>query len=123
MDSYYETILKSHILLGDSELMSVFEVAYLAIQTYTRRGPWNIEVDMESGQSKYFFISSLQAFWPALQTLFGQVSIDIYVYIYIYIYILYTLLCMLSLLGQRSSNYICIFAAAMEKLGGLTRCI
>jgi len=35
VDSYYETLLKSYILLGDDSLLYWFEEAYQAIQSHT----------------------------------------------------------------------------------------
>jgi hypothetical protein len=35
MDSFFETLLKSHILLGDSDLLQWFDDAYSAAQHHT----------------------------------------------------------------------------------------
>eukprot|EP01041_Mallomonas_annulata_P001006 gene1006-1977_t len=76
IDSFYETMLKSHILLGDERLRIWFEEAYVAVQSHTNHKGWNLEVSMNVGSSQLHsvFISSLQAFWPALQTLAGDVT-------------------------------------------------
>lgn len=67
-------MLKSHILLGDEEMLSSFVEAYGAAQKFTLRDGLNIEVDMHSGLPHYFYVSALQAFWPALQVLSGHLS-------------------------------------------------
>jgi hypothetical protein len=74
IDSIFETMLKSHILLGDEEMLSAFVEAYGAAQKFTLRDGLNIEVDMHSGLPHYFYVSALQAFWPALQVLSGHLT-------------------------------------------------
>jgi hypothetical protein len=44
IDSFYETILKSSIVLGEPSLMLLFEDAYKAVQKHTLQQGWNIEV-------------------------------------------------------------------------------
>ena len=126
IDSFYETVLKGHILLGDGRLLDWFEESYAAVQKQTlmQASHWgamcmhycvvpphfsllsitstvtvfpthsfhafltdcdcnpyapqgvNREVSMEKGRVQLYsnFVSSLQAFWPALQTLAGHVE-------------------------------------------------
>ena len=55
---------------------SVVFFRYEAIEKHLNHGAWKIEVDMNVGNGKVrsHFISSLSAFWPALQVLAGDVK-------------------------------------------------
>ncbi|KAF3329130.1 putative alpha-mannosidase I MNS5 [Carex littledalei] len=74
VDSFYEYLMKAYILFGSDEFWDMFHLAYLAVQKYFRHGPWYHEADMRSGKATYWQLTSLQAFWPGLQTLVGDVS-------------------------------------------------
>jgi Glycosyl hydrolase family 47 len=76
IDSFFETMIKSSILLGNPELMSWFEEAYASVQYHSFFHGVNIEIDMHQGRAQPFSytISALQAFWPALQILAGLVG-------------------------------------------------
>ncbi|KAK1310430.1 putative alpha-mannosidase I MNS5 [Acorus calamus] len=74
VDSFYEYLLKAHILFGRDEFWNMFHSAYVAVQKYFRHGPWFHEADMRSGKATYWQLTSLQAFWPGLQILVGDVS-------------------------------------------------
>lgn len=74
VDSFYEYLLKSHILFGREELWRMFQPAYTAVQKYFRHGPWYHEADMRTGRATYWQLTSLQAFWPGLQVLVGDVA-------------------------------------------------
>ncbi|CAK9138659.1 unnamed protein product [Ilex paraguariensis] len=52
----------------------MFQTAYLAVQKYFRHGPWYHEADMRTGQATYWQLTSLQAFWPGLQVLVGDIA-------------------------------------------------
>ncbi|KAI7986840.1 Alpha-mannosidase I MNS5 [Camellia lanceoleosa] len=71
VDSFYEYLLKAHILFGRDEFWRMFQSAYLGVQKYFRHGPWYHEADMRTGQATYWQLTSLQAFWPGLQVLVG----------------------------------------------------
>ncbi|XP_019456645.1 PREDICTED: alpha-mannosidase I MNS5 isoform X4 [Lupinus angustifolius] len=73
VDSFYEYLLKGHILFGNEDLWRMFHSAYLAVQKYFRYGPWYHEADMRTGRATYWQLTSLQAFWPGLQVLTGDV--------------------------------------------------
>lgn len=79
VDSFYEIILKSAILLGDNKLLKMFETAYIAIQQHSNFFHLNYEVDMNLGNKSIhsFIISSLQAFWPGLEVLSGRIELAI----------------------------------------------
>jgi len=44
IDSYYEYMLKSHVLFGDIEYLQMFQQAYTAVKSHIFRHPWYIEV-------------------------------------------------------------------------------
>ncbi|XP_057950745.1 alpha-mannosidase I MNS5 isoform X2 [Malania oleifera] len=74
VDSFYEYLMKAHILFGKEEFWRMFHSAYLAVQKYFRHGSWYHEADMRTGRATYWQLTSLQAFWPGLQVLVGDIS-------------------------------------------------
>ncbi|ELK15172.1 ER degradation-enhancing alpha-mannosidase-like protein 1 [Pteropus alecto] len=85
LDSFYEYLLKSYILFGEEEDLEMFNAAYQSIQNHLRRGreacnegegdpPLYVNVNMFSGQLMNTWIDSLQAFFPGLQVLMGDVE-------------------------------------------------
>ncbi|XP_061687339.1 ER degradation-enhancing alpha-mannosidase-like protein 1 [Syngnathoides biaculeatus] len=85
MDSFYEYLLKSYILFGEKEDYVMFQAAYESIQNHLRRGrescnegegdpPLYVNVNMMSGEIMNTWIDSLQAFFPGLQVLNGDVE-------------------------------------------------
>eukprot|EP01087_Luapelamoeba_hula_P016308 TRINITY_DN5012_c0_g1_i2.p1 TRINITY_DN5012_c0_g1~~TRINITY_DN5012_c0_g1_i2.p1 ORF type:complete len:951 (-),score=112.95 TRINITY_DN5012_c0_g1_i2:45-2897(-) len=72
-DSYYEYLLKSYILFGDTDYLYMFNKSYDAIQKYIKHGTWYLDVNMHSGTVHDYKITSLQAFWPALLVLSGDI--------------------------------------------------
>ncbi|XP_042484445.1 alpha-mannosidase I MNS5-like [Macadamia integrifolia] len=74
VDSFYEYLIKAHILFGKDEFWDMFYSAYLAVQKYFRHGPWYHEADMRTGKATYWQLTSLQAFWPGLQVLVGDIA-------------------------------------------------
>lgn len=74
IDSFYEYLLKAYLLFGDEEYLYVFEEAYKAAMHYLHHDPWYIEVNMNSGATVWPLFNSLQAFWPGLQVLAGDVD-------------------------------------------------
>ncbi|AAD45990.1 Similar to gb/U04299 mannosyl-oligosaccharide alpha-1,2-mannosidase from Mus musculus. ESTs gb/R84145 and gb/AA394707 come from this gene [Arabidopsis thaliana] len=74
VDSFYEYLLKAYILFGKEDYWRMFHSAYLASQKYFRHGPWYHEANMWSGKPTYWQLTSLQAFWPGLQVLVGDIA-------------------------------------------------
>ncbi|KAM4582783.1 ER degradation-enhancing alpha-mannosidase-like protein 1 isoform 2-T2 [Fundulus diaphanus] len=85
MDSFYEYLLKSYILFGEKEDYRMFKAAYESIQNHMRRGrescnegegdpPLYVNVNMFSGEIMNTWIDSLQAFFPGLQVLNGDID-------------------------------------------------
>ena len=73
VDSYFEYLLKAHALFGDPEYLMMFFQAYSAAKTHLARPPWYVDVNMDSGSLVWPIFNALQAFWPALEVLAGNV--------------------------------------------------
>ncbi|RLN98031.1 hypothetical protein BBJ28_00011249 [Nothophytophthora sp. Chile5] len=76
LDSFFEYLLKYHLVSGDAAWLSMFNASYQAVETHVNHGDVYIEVDMNRGkdQVRARRVSALQAFWPGLQVLAGDVS-------------------------------------------------
>lgn len=74
IDSFYEYLLKAYLLFGDEEYLYIFQEAYKAAMQYLHHDPWYVEVNMNSGATVWPLFNSLQAFWPGLQVLAGDVD-------------------------------------------------
>ncbi|POV97734.1 hypothetical protein PSTT_14877, partial [Puccinia striiformis] len=70
IDSFYEYILKSHILLQDNSLLEMWNQAYKAVMTYMRSpdGFWYRGVNMQTGAVATTTIDSLGRFLAWLTT-------------------------------------------------------
>eukprot|EP01083_Nonionella_stella_P213128 768926_1 len=73
-DSFYEYLIKSYVMFGDEALRIMFEKSYVAVMKYIQKDFWYKDVRMSSGRSVHFQFNSLQAFWPALQVLHGEIA-------------------------------------------------
>ncbi|KAL8171206.1 hypothetical protein V2J09_023010 [Rumex salicifolius] len=74
VDSFYEYLLKAYILLGDEEYLFIFQEAYRAAMRHLFTDPWYVEVNMDSATIVWPIFNSLQAFWPGLQVLAGDIE-------------------------------------------------
>ena len=76
-DSFYEYLLKGHILLGDEEYLGMFDQSYSAILHWIMdtHGFIYKNVNMNTGHLSTQWIDSLAAFFPGLQVLFGDVEL------------------------------------------------
>nr|XP_043633628.1 alpha-mannosidase I MNS4 isoform X1 [Erigeron canadensis] len=74
IDSFYEYLLKAYILFGDEEYLYIFQEAYGAAMHYLFHDPWYVEVNMNSAALVWPLFNSLQAFWPGLQVLAGDID-------------------------------------------------
>lgn len=81
VDSFYEYLIKAHILFGKEEFWRMFQSAYLAVQKYFRYGSWYHEADMRTGRATYWQLTSLQAFWPGVQVSIIVISVIIIIVI------------------------------------------
>jgi ER degradation enhancer, mannosidase alpha-like 3 len=76
LDSYYEYVLKSYILLGDETYLHRFHRHYAALLKYVMKGSRMMDVHMHqpSSTSKPY-LDALIAFFPGLQVLYGDVEL------------------------------------------------
>ncbi|XP_069508358.1 ER degradation-enhancing alpha-mannosidase-like protein 2 [Ambystoma mexicanum] len=74
VDSYFEYLVKGAILLEDEELMSIFLEYNKAIKNYTKFDDWYLWVQMYKGTVSMPIFQSLEAFWPGLQSLMGDID-------------------------------------------------
>ncbi|WVZ68651.1 hypothetical protein U9M48_017566 [Paspalum notatum var. saurae] len=71
---------KAYLLFGDEEYLYIFQEAYKAAMHHLHHDPWfksyvlYVEVNMHSGATVWPLFNSLQAFWPGLQVLAGDVD-------------------------------------------------
>ncbi|KAJ1495828.1 glycoside hydrolase [Baffinella frigidus] len=72
IDSFFEYLMKAHLLTGKALYLDMFEEGYAAINTHTKHNGWYVDVDMRSGQVMFPYYRSLQSFWPGLQVLYGD---------------------------------------------------
>lgn len=73
IDSYYEYLFKAWMLFRDEELLQIFNDSYQSIMQHVYRRPWYVEVNMDSSQMAWPILNSLQAFWPGIQGLYGEI--------------------------------------------------
>ncbi|CAK4078679.1 unnamed protein product [Aphanomyces euteiches] len=76
LDSFYEYLMKYYIMSGDGEFLDMFNRSYVSIETHLlHRGGYHLEVDMTLGNQFVHSnrVSALQAFWPGLQVLAGDI--------------------------------------------------
>uniref|UniRef100_A0A8C9E3Y6 alpha-1,2-Mannosidase n=1 Tax=Phocoena sinus TaxID=42100 RepID=A0A8C9E3Y6_PHOSS len=74
VDSYFEYLVKGAILLQDKKLMAMFLEYNKAIRNYTRFDDWYLWVQMYKGTVSMPVFQSLEAYWPGLQTLIGDID-------------------------------------------------
>lgn len=74
VDSYYEYLVKGAIMLQMPQLVRMFAAYKGAIEKYMRRDDWFFWVSMSSGQVTMPVFQSLEAFWPGLLTLTGDLD-------------------------------------------------
>lgn len=75
IDSYYEYLFKSYILLGDDKYLVRFNRHYNAVMKYVSEGPMLLDVLMHRPHAKSRnFMDALLAFWPGLQVLSGDLK-------------------------------------------------
>src|SRR6266550_3119064 len=72
IDSYYEYLLKCARLFGDRDCQSMWSSSVAAVNKYVADGAWYGEVDMDSGKLTKPEFGSLQAFFPAVLALGGD---------------------------------------------------
>ncbi|XP_075216530.1 ER degradation-enhancing alpha-mannosidase-like protein 2 [Lycorma delicatula] len=74
VDSYFEYLVKGAILLNRPELMAMFNEGRIGINKYLKRGDWYLWVSMQKGQVTLPVFQSLEAYWPGVLSLIGDVD-------------------------------------------------
>ncbi|XP_063065223.1 ER degradation-enhancing alpha-mannosidase-like protein 2 [Engraulis encrasicolus] len=74
IDSYFEYLVKGAIMLQDEELLSMFHEYDIAVKNYTKFDDWYLWVQMHKGTVSMPVFQSLEAFWPGLQSLMGDLD-------------------------------------------------
>jgi len=81
-DSYYEYLLKGYLLSGHTRLLDAFVELYAGVEAHLSsagvaaggRSAFISDVDAGNGKLASPWVSSLGAFWPALQATAGQAA-------------------------------------------------
>lgn len=74
VDSYYEYLVKGAIMLQMPELMAMFKEYEKATRKYMKRDDWYFWVENSSGKVTMPVFQSLEAFWPGLLSLTGDLD-------------------------------------------------
>uniref|UniRef100_H2YQP2 alpha-1,2-Mannosidase n=1 Tax=Ciona savignyi TaxID=51511 RepID=H2YQP2_CIOSA len=72
VDSFFEYLVKGAILLNHPELMDLFKDFLVPIEKYLKHGDWYMWANMNTGAVTMPVHQSLEAFWPGLQSLYGD---------------------------------------------------
>ncbi|EDV29034.1 uncharacterized protein TRIADDRAFT_52514 [Trichoplax adhaerens] len=74
IDSYFEYLVKGSLLNDDPELMDMFKEYNKAIYKYLNYADWYVWADMMRGNVVIPIFQSLDAFWPGIQVLVGNIT-------------------------------------------------
>ncbi|GAB0087149.1 alpha-1,2-Mannosidase [Sergentomyia squamirostris] len=74
VDSYYEYLVKGAIMLNRPELMKMFNAGRASVEKFLKRDDWYIWVSMNKGQVTLPVFQSLEAYWPGVLSLIGDIS-------------------------------------------------
>ncbi|CAH8513272.1 unnamed protein product [Schistosoma turkestanicum] len=74
VDSYFEYLVKGAALFRLPELDSMFREYRVAIEKYIRHGDWNPMINKDKGGVTVAVFQSLEAFWPGLLALTGDIE-------------------------------------------------
>ncbi|XP_076644377.1 ER degradation-enhancing alpha-mannosidase-like protein 2 [Halictus rubicundus] len=74
VDSYFEYLAKGTLLFQDPLLASIFQEHKAAIEKYIRQEDWHLWVSMTKGQVTLPVFQSLDAYWPGVLSLFGEIG-------------------------------------------------
>ncbi|CAH8544777.1 unnamed protein product [Schistosoma mattheei] len=74
VDSYFEYLVKGAALFRLPELDSMFREYRLAIEKHIRHGDWNPMINKDKGGVTMAVFQSLEAFWPGLLALTGDIE-------------------------------------------------
>lgn len=74
VDSYFEYLAKGAVLLQRPELIAMFNEGRTGIDKYLKRNDWYLWVSMQKGQVTLPVFQSLEAYWPGVLSLIGDVN-------------------------------------------------
>uniref|UniRef100_A0AAY4CES0 alpha-1,2-Mannosidase n=1 Tax=Denticeps clupeoides TaxID=299321 RepID=A0AAY4CES0_9TELE len=74
IDSYFEYLVKGAIMLQDEELLFMFREFDRSVRNHTKFDDWYLWVQMHKGTVSMPVFQSLEAFWPGLQSLLGDLD-------------------------------------------------
>lgn len=74
IDSYYEYLVKGAMLFQKPKLIKMFKEYQRVIAKYMKRDDWYFWVSMASGQVTMPIFQSLEAYWPGLLSLVGEIE-------------------------------------------------
>ncbi|HEX9396995.1 MAG TPA: glycoside hydrolase family 47 protein [Burkholderiales bacterium] len=74
IDSYYEYLHKAWRLFGDEEFRAMWQVSITAVHQHVAHGDWYGVVDMNTGERLATRFGALQAFFPGLLALSGDIA-------------------------------------------------
>uniref|UniRef100_A0A1B0DB66 alpha-1,2-Mannosidase n=1 Tax=Phlebotomus papatasi TaxID=29031 RepID=A0A1B0DB66_PHLPP len=74
VDSYYEYLVKGALMLNRPELMKMFNAGRQSVEKFLKRDDWYIWVSMNKGQVTLPVFQSLEAYWPGVLSLIGDIS-------------------------------------------------
>ncbi|KAI7815517.1 ER degradation-enhancing alpha-mannosidase-like protein [Rhyzopertha dominica] len=73
VDSYFEYLVKGSILLQRPELMEMFQELRKSIDKHLKKEDWYMWVSMTKGQVTLPVFQSLEAYWPGVLSLIGDI--------------------------------------------------
>eukprot|EP00795_Rhopilema_esculentum_P001392 gene1392-15803_t len=74
VDSYFEYLVKGGIMFGETKLIDMFRELNKKIHKYLKFDDWYVWVHMEKSSISLPVFQSLDAYWPGLQTLLGDIG-------------------------------------------------
>lgn len=74
IDSYFEYLYKGYLLFGKEEYLKLFKEFHENILKYLYKSPWFVDVDMNTGLIVWPIFNSLQAFYPGIMGLYGNLK-------------------------------------------------
>lgn len=74
VDSYFEYLVKGAIMLNRPDLLEMFHESRRAIDKYLKKEDWYVWVSMNKGHVTLPVFQSLEAFWPGVLSLIGDIE-------------------------------------------------
>ncbi|XP_055843989.1 ER degradation-enhancing alpha-mannosidase-like protein 3 [Episyrphus balteatus] len=74
VDSFFEYLVKGSIMLNRPDLLEMFHEGRAKIDKYMKRDDWYVWVGMNKGQVTLPVFQSLEAYWPGVLSLIGDIS-------------------------------------------------